>query len=126
MPYKIMKKILVIDDSLMNLKITRHSLQHAGYDVIEASNGLDGVKKAKQYLPILILMDIHMPDMDGVETLAMIRSMPELKDIPVVAITASGSDGDKERFIEKGFDQYISKPVNIKNLTQVVNSICAK
>ena len=116
--------VLVIDDSLINLKIARHTLQHAGYEVFEASNGLDGVKMAKSLLPSLILLDVEMPNMDGIETLKMLRSIAPLDSIPVVALTASSMPGDKEKLIDAGFDDYISKPVNVNKLIAKIQAIC--
>lgn len=119
-------KVLVIDDSLINLKIARHTLQHAGYDVTEASNGLEGVKMARGILPSIILLDIEMPNLGGVKTLKMLRSISILDAIPVVALTASSMTGDKERLLGEGFDDYISKPVNLNDLIEKVGILCGK
>ena len=113
-------KVLVIDDSLINLTIARHTLEHAGYDVIEANSGLEGVKIAKGVLPSLILLDIQMPNVDGIETLKMIRSIPSLNCVPVVALTASSMSGDKERLLDEGFDDYIPKPLNVKTVVETI------
>lgn len=119
-----MKKVLIVDDSLANLKLARHSLQHASFHVIEAVSGMDGIKKAKRHIPDLILMDIQMPGMDGIEAMEMIREMKELAHIPIIALTASAMQGDKEKLLEKGFNGYIAKPIVVKSFIEVVSDFC--
>ncbi len=120
-----MGKILVTDDSLLNRKLIRDILKSAGHEVIEASDGLEGINKAKEELPDLILMDIHMPNMDGITAMKKIREIPELKETPVIAITAYAMKGDRKKIIAEGFDDYIPKPVSIKDLIDKV-SHCIK
>ena len=120
-----MWKILVTDDSLLNRKLIRDILKSAGHEVTEASDGFEGINKAKEDLPDLILMDIHMANMDGITAMKKIREIPELKGTPVIAITAYAMKGDRKKIIAEGFDDYISKPVSINDLIDKV-SHCIK
>jgi two-component system cell cycle response regulator DivK len=107
-----MTKILIIDDNAMNRKLFRFLLKKAGYDVFEAENGRQGAERAKEIIPGLILMDIQMPDMDGIATLKVIRETEAASKIPVIAITSYAMKGDRERFLSEGFVDYISKPID--------------
>ena len=120
-----MGNILVTDDSLLNRKLVRDILKSAGHEVTEASDGLEGINKAKEELPDLILMDIHMPNMDGIAAMKKIREIPGLKETPVIAITAYAMKGDRKKIIDEGFDDYIPKPVSINDLIDKV-SHCIK
>ena len=114
------KKILVIDDSTMNRKLALHALEMHGYEVLEAETGEAGLERAKADCPDLILMDIQMPGIDGISALAQIRKTPSLETIPVFAVTAYAMRGDKEKFLDEGFDAYIAKPVSIDLLLEEV------
>ncbi len=105
-------KILVIDDNAMNRKLLGFLLKTAGYEVFEAEDGRQGVAQATEITPGLILMDIQMPDMDGITALKAIREQETLRRIPVIAITSYAMKGDRERFLSEGFIDYISKPIN--------------
>jgi len=119
-----MAKILIIDDNAMNRKLFRFLLKKAGYDVFEAENGRQGVERAKEIIPGLILMDIQMPDMDGIATLKAIREAEAAGKIPVIAITSYAMKGDRERFLSEGFVDYISKPIdNDVFLTSIKNAL---
>ena len=111
-----MKKVLVIDDNVINIKVISEALTYSGYKVCSAENGFQAVDVAKKENPQLILMDIQMPEMNGVETLKEIRKVPELEHTPVVAITAYAMKGDKEKYISEGFNEYMAKPVAINEL----------
>ncbi len=106
------EKILIIDDNAMNRKLFGFLLKKAGYDVFEAEDGKQGVERAKEIIPGLILMDIQMPDMDGITALKALREQEPLKSIPVIAITSYAMKGDRERFLSEGFVDYISKPID--------------
>lgn len=107
-----MAKILVIDDNMMNRKLFNFLLKKAGHDVFEAEDGRQGVERAKTVMPTLILMDIQMPDMDGVTALKAIREHAATAGIPVIAITSYAMKGDRERFLSEGFVDYLSKPID--------------
>ncbi|MDP2277655.1 MAG: response regulator [Nitrospirota bacterium] len=105
------KKVLIVDDNEMNRKLCRLLLQKNGFETIEAEDGATGIKMAKEHLPSLILMDIQMPVMDGIAAMKAIRAEPETASIPVIALTSYAMKEDKEKFLAKGFDGYISKPI---------------
>src|SRR4029078_7767003 len=104
------KKILVVEDTEDNRQILRDLLGMAGYDMIEANDGAEGVAQATAHKPDLILMDIQMPVMDGYEGTRRIKANPELKPIPIVAVTSYALSGDEEKARAAGCDAYIAKP----------------
>ena len=112
--------ILIVEDNEKNLKLARDVLRFHGYRTIDAADGETGVRLATDALPELILMDIQMPGIDGIEALRRIRADARTKHIPTVALTASVMSGDRERFDEAGFDGFISKPIDIKAFPEQV------
>lgn len=110
------KKILIVDDNPKNLKLLQALLKMSGYKTIEATNGKAGVKLAKSKKPDLILMDVMMPVMDGLEAARILKADTSTRDIPIMALTSQAMKGDKERVFEAGYDEYITKPFNIKDL----------
>lgn len=114
------KVILIVDDDPKSLKLTRDLLSVVGYTTIEATDGKKAVELAKNRKPALILMDIHMPVMDGLEATKMIKAETTTRNIPVIATTASAMKGDEERAIQAGCDGYITKPINIKEFLKRV------
>jgi len=107
-----MAKILIIDDNAMNRKLFCFLLKKAGHELFEAEDGKQGVERAKTVIPTLILMDIQLPDMDGVAALRALREYEATGHIPVIAITSYAMKGDRERFLSEGFVDYISKPID--------------
>lgn len=120
------KKILVVEDNENNRKLLREVLSYNGYEVLEAVNGYGGLKAAREQSPDLILMDIQMPVMDGLACLKLIREDEEIKHINVIAFTSFAMKGDKERFMEAGFDAYITKPIDIDQLVEEVKGFTGK
>jgi two-component system cell cycle response regulator DivK len=117
-----MKKILVIDDNEKNRKLIKVILVKSGFQVIEAENGEEGINMAKSERPDLILMDIQMPMMDGINASKILKSNLLTKHIPVITLTSFAMKGDRERIIlEAGCDGYISKPIAIKEFLNEVN-----
>jgi two-component system cell cycle response regulator DivK len=108
------KVILVVEDDPMNLKLLVDLLKFAGYTVLSASDGSEGIKYAKAHKPDLILMDIQMPVMGGIEATRILKAGNETKDIPVIALTALAMEEDKEKTQGVGFEGYITKPIRIK------------
>jgi two-component system, cell cycle response regulator DivK len=108
--------ILVVDDNAANLKLAREVLTAQGHDVISAVRGEEAVDVARARRPALILLDMRLPDIDGLEVLRRLRSSPETKDLPIVAMTAQAMTGDRERFLAAGCDGYISKPISLRAL----------
>lgn len=104
-------RVLVVEDNLDNM-LTAKAILSDNYEVIEATDGLQGVEMAKKHLPDLILMDIHLPEMDGIEAFQMIRNNARLQHIPVIALTASAMTSERETILAYGFDAYIAKPID--------------
>ena len=113
-------RILVVEDNERNLKLVRDVLQYAGYDVIAASSGEQGVALARERVPDLVLMDLQLPTMDGTEALRLLRNDPLTREIPVVAVTAFAMKDDRERALDAGFDSYIEKPISVRTLPDQV------
>ena len=118
--------ILIVEDNEKNLKLARDVLQFRGYRTLEARTALEGVELASAHVPDLILMDIQLPDMDGVTALRRLRAEPRTAAIPVVALTAFAMKGDRERFLGAGFDGYLVKPINIKEFPEQVRQFCER
>lgn len=112
--------ILIVEDNPRNLKLIRDVLQFLGYPTVEAETGEAGVALARERRPALILMDIQLPGMDGRAATKILKADVNTRHIPIIALTASAMKGDRERFLDDGFDGYISKPINIKEVPDVV------
>jgi two-component system cell cycle response regulator DivK len=118
------QEILVVEDNANNMKLLRDVLGATGYVTLEASTGGEALMLAARHAPALVLMDIRLPDMTGVEALARLRLDERTAHIPVLAVTAEAMKGDRARFIEAGFDGYLSKPVDIDELLTTVEQQC--
>ena len=112
--------VLVVEDNALNLKLVRDVLGHAGYRVLEAGNAERGIELARAERPDLILMDIQLPGIDGVEALRRLRADDVTTSIPVVALTALAMKEDRERFMTAGFDGYLEKPLSVPSLADQV------
>jgi two-component system cell cycle response regulator DivK len=115
-----MSLILIVEDNEKNLKLVRDVLQVKGYQTLEAGTAEDGLKIACEKKPALILMDIQLPGMSGIEALKALRAAPATAGIPVVAITASVMQQDRQQIMSAGFDGFIEKPVNLRALLDTV------
>ncbi len=115
-------RILVIEDNPTNLQLVAYLLEAFGHEVKQAMEGAEGIELARQERPELILLDIHMPKMDGYEVARRLRADPECRRIPVVAVTALAMVGDRERLLASGFNGYISKPIDPQTFTTRVQS----
>lgn len=118
------ERILVVEDNEKNMKLFRDVLVATGYHTLGATTGGEAVDVATAETPDLVLMDIQMPGIDGVEALERLRADDRTASIPVLALTAQAMDGDRERFLAAGFDGYISKPVNVRELIGTVRRHC--
>jgi two-component system cell cycle response regulator DivK len=118
------ERILIAEDNEKNIKLFRDVLQLSGYETLEASTGEQAIELAIRHTPDLVLMDIRLPGTDGLEALRRLREDERTADIPVVALTAQAMAGDRERFLEAGFNGYISKPVNIVDFIDTVRHYC--
>ena len=115
-----MSLVLIVEDNEKNLKLVRDVLQVKGYQTVEAGSGEDGLKLARERKPDLVLMDIQLPGMSGIDALKALRADTVTASIPVVAITASVMQQDRQQIVSAGFDGFIEKPVNLKNLLETV------
>jgi len=111
-----MKRVLVVEDTEENRQIIRDLLTSAGYEMIEAVDGEEGVAMAAQHRPDLILMDIQLPVLDGYEATRRIKAQPELKHIPVIAVTSYALSGDEAKTKAAGCDGYVAKPFSPRQL----------
>jgi two-component system, cell cycle response regulator DivK len=117
-------QILVVEDNERNMKLFRDVLHASGYRTLEAATGERAVELVSEHRPDLVLMDIQLPDIDGVEALARLRADERFSSVPVLALTAQAMEGDRERFLAAGFDGYLSKPVNIAEFVATVKRYC--
>jgi two-component system cell cycle response regulator DivK len=118
------EQILVVEDNEKNMKLFRDVLHAAGYRILEATTGGRAVELATEQGPDLVLMDVQLPDIDGVEALGRLRADERTASVAVLAVTAQAMHGDRERFLAAGFDGYVSKPVDIRELLDTVKQHC--
>ncbi len=118
--------ILIVEDNDKNMKLTRDVLQFRGFRTVEATTGEDGVTLAREHLPDLVLMDIALPGIDGVEATRQIKAEPPTAAIPIVALTASVMEADRARFGEAGFAGLIAKPIDVLTFPDQVLAYCTK
>ncbi len=116
------KKILIVEDNQDNRELVVKILKNKGYQIIEAADGEEALEKVTREKPDLILMDISIPKIDGYEVTKRLKDQEEFKHIPIVALTAHAMKGDREKFISIGFEGYISKPINIRELPEQIRS----
>jgi two-component system cell cycle response regulator DivK len=118
-----MSTILIVEDNDKNMKLARDILRAKGYDTLEAVNGESGVQLALLHKPALVLMDIQLPDINGIEAFERIRANPDTAGIPVVAFTASVTANDRSRITDAGFDGFLGKPINLKEFVETVRRL---
>jgi two-component system cell cycle response regulator DivK len=118
--------ILVIEDNEKNRKLVRDVLTFKGYTIVEAETGEEGVRLARERSPKLVLMDIQLPGINGIEALRQLRADDATRAIPVIAVTASAMDRDRQTIMAAGFDGYQSKPLNVKEFMAAVQAILAR
>jgi two-component system cell cycle response regulator DivK len=116
-----MSTILIVEDNEKNMKLVRDILRHNGHTTLEAVTGEDGVRLALSERPDLVLMDIQLPDIDGIEALRRIRAERAVDAIPVVAVSASVMPDDQQKIITSGFDAFVTKPINLKQFLDTVH-----
>ncbi|MBI5560540.1 MAG: response regulator [Deltaproteobacteria bacterium] len=110
----------------MNKILVREMLTLNGYEVLEASTGKEAIDKVLNERPDIVLMDIHLPEMDGIEATKFIKSKKGLDDIPIVALTASAMIGDEQKILSEGFDGYVPKPIELSRLLNVVSDVLGR
>ena len=121
-----MSTILIVEDNEKNMKLVRDILQHQGHTTLEAVTGTDGVRIAKEQRPDLVLMDIQLPDIDGIAALREIRAERTLDAIPVLAVSASVMPDEQHKIVTSGFDAFITKPINLKQFLDTVKRFLAQ
>lgn len=114
------KTILVVEDDFMNMRLAQHILEAEGYTVIKAATAQEALAQTETALPDLILMDVQLPDMDGMAVVRVLRENDITKDTTILALTACAMKGDKERILQTGCDGYISKPIDVQGFIDTV------
>jgi len=115
------RTVLVIEDNALNMKLVRSLLKMGNYDIIEAVDAETGIQLARECKPDLILMDIQLPSMDGLNATRIIKEDPSLKDVIILALTSYAMEGDDKKAREAGCDGYIIKPIDTKNFLKTVD-----
>ena len=114
------KVVLVIEDNDVNMKLVNDLLESRGYSILQAKNGEEGWRMARERHPDLILMDIRLPDVSGIEVTERLKKDETLKSIPVIAVTAFATNGDEKKYCESGCDGYIAKPISIPTFLETL------
>lgn len=117
------EKILIVEDNDKNRLLIVDVLKYHGYEVIEAKNGEEGIRMAKENRPDLILMDLHMPVMDGFKAIEIIKDDPVTKKIKIIAVTSFAMKGDRDKVLSAGADDYIAKPIDTRKLPKIVKRV---
>ena len=114
------KTILIVEDNGLNMKLFDDLLKIAGYVTLQAEDGCSGFKMAKEHRPDLIIMDIQLPEVSGLEVTKMIRADDDIKHTPIIAVTAFAMKGDRETMLQAGCDDYISKPIAVPHFLETI------
>src|SRR5579872_1889372 len=114
------KRVLIVEDNDLNMKLFHDLLEAHGYDILQTKDGMEALRLARQHRPDLILMDIQLPEVSGLEVTKWIKEDDELRAIPIVAVTAFAMKGDEEKIREGGCEAYIAKPISVVNFLQTV------
>lgn len=118
--------ILIIEDNEKNRRLMRDVLQFKGYRTLESETAEEGIRLAREHKPSLVLMDFHLPGMNGIEAFHVLRADPQTSSIPVLAVTASAMNEDRQKIIAAGFDGLQTKPINVKEFIEAVAKILKK
>lgn len=118
-----MARILVIEDNAVNMRLTVTLLQREGHEVLEAIDAEEGIRLAREGLPVLILMDVQLPGMDGLAASRLLKADPATRDIRIVALTALAMTGDREKVAAAGCDGYITKPIRYQEFMKIVGEL---
>jgi len=114
------KTVLVVEDNELNMKLFHDLLEAHGYNILQTKDGMEALRMAREHRPDLILMDIQLPEVSGLEVTKWIKEDDTLKSIPVIAVTAFAMKGDEEKIREGGCEAYIAKPISVANFIQTV------
>ena len=118
--------VLLVEDNERNRKLVRTVLEFRGYEVVELEDGEHSVATAKQCKPVVVLMDIELPKVDGITAIGMLRADPETAHIPVVAVTASVNPNERDRVVAAGFNAYISKPIDVMSFGEQIDKLAGR
>ena len=118
--------ILIVEDNDKSRKLARDVLRAKGYQTLDTDNAEEGIRLARERAPALILMDLHLPGIDGIEALGRLRRDPETQRIPVIAVTASAMTEDRQKIVAAGFDGLQTKPIRLKDFVQAVGDAIAR
>ncbi len=121
-----MSTVLIVEDNEKNMKLVRDILRHQGHQTLEAMTGEEGVRLAREHKPDLVLMDIQLPDIDGITALRLIREDAALNTVPVLAVSASVMPDEQNKIVASGFDAYITKPIVLKAFVESVQTFLAR
>jgi two-component system cell cycle response regulator DivK len=121
-----MNPILIVEDNDKNLKLVRDVLQFKGYKTVAATTAAEGLRLAREELPVLILMDIQLPDFDGITALLRLREDPATRQIPVIAVSASAMPDEQHRIVASGFNAYITKPIEVRSFVETIERFAGK
>jgi two-component system cell cycle response regulator DivK len=116
------KTVLVVEDNELNMKLFHDLLEASGYNILQTRNGLEAIDIAREYRPDLILMDIQLPEVSGLEVTKWIKEDDDLRAIPVIAVTAFAMKGDEERIRQGGCEAYLSKPISVATFLSTVKT----
>jgi len=116
------KTVLVVEDNELNMKLFHDLLEGIGYNIVETRNGLEAIDLARKHKPDLILMDIQLPEVSGLEVTKWIKEDDDLRHIPVIAVTAFAMKGDEERIRQGGCEAYMSKPISVGKFIETVKA----
>lgn len=120
------KTILIVEDNELNMKLFNDLLEAHGYDVIQTRDGLSALELARKHMPDLILMDIQLPEVSGIEVTKWLKEDDALRHIPVIAVTAFAMKGDEEKIREGGCEAYISKPISVMSFLQTIDQFSGR
>jgi CheY-like chemotaxis protein len=123
---KVPSKVLIVEDDPANMKLVLMSLRQHGYALVEAHDGQEAVDMAVKEKPDLILMDVRLPKLSGIEVTNRLRQMPAFHGVPIIGLTAHAMAGDREAALEAGFDEYLTKPFNTRELPGLIADALAK
>ena len=117
------KKVLIVEDNELNMKLFHDLLEAHGYDTLQTKDGMEALKIARAHRPDLILMDIQLPEVSGLEVTKWIKEDDDLRSIPIIAVTAFAMKGDEERIREGGCEAYISKPISVTHFLDTIRRL---
>ncbi|AQX19738.1 response regulator [Bartonella sp. WD16.2] len=117
-----LKKVMIVEDNELNMKLFRDLVEVSGYETVETRNGLIALDLARSTMPSLIIMDIQLPEVSGIDVIKQLKEDEKLKSIPIVAVTAFAMKGDEERIRASGCEEYMSKPISVPHFITMLKS----